>query len=79
MSGWTTEDITTLRTTLKLPMPGYRTFSDGSMGIQGADGLYWSSSPVSTYGYSLDFLSTAITPAPDNPRARGFSVRCLKN
>lgn len=79
MSGWTTGDVTTLRTTLKLPMPGYRNYSDGSMYNQGTFGFYWSSSPNSTLGYILGFDSTAIDPAYNGNRANGFSVRCLKN
>lgn len=78
-SGWVAWDVTTLQTTLKLPMPGYRGFSDGSMDIQGTYGLYWSSSPSPTYGYGLLFVSTAIDPADDIDRAYGLSMRCLKN
>jgi len=76
-SGWVAWDITTLQNTLKLPTPGHRSYSNGSI-ISLGKGYYWSSSPNTTYSYYL-FFSTAIYPSDFDVRAFGKSVRCLKN
>jgi len=66
-------------TSLKLPAAGARYRADGSLGNQGSDGLYWSSSPYSTYAYDLGFDASSVNPAYYTYRAYGFSVRCVKD
>jgi uncharacterized protein (TIGR02145 family) len=63
---------------LKLPMAGYRDYSDGSLGKVGTDGVYWSSTVSSANARSLNFFSSVAFMNTD-ARAFGFSVRCLKD
>ena len=62
---------------LKLPIPGYRSLSNGSLGSVGTAGNYWSSTISSTFSRNLWIHSTA-TFNPDD-RAYGESVRCIKD
>ena len=62
---------------LKLPVPGYRYSSDGSLSDVGSFGNYWSSTVVGTFSRLLYFHSGdafMFTYA----RADGISVRCIK-
>lgn len=67
---------------LKLTMAGGRQSSDGTLGDVGTTGYYWSSSMSSTittaYSHYLNFHSTTASMTTWN-RARGLSVRCLKD
>ena len=54
---------------LKLPMAGYRDYSDGSLGNVGTDGVYWSSTVSSANARSLNFFSSV---AFMNTDARAF-------
>lgn len=64
---------------LKLPSAGYRNHLDGVIDLQGDRGVVWSSSPDGT------LLTQGLFFILDNAfesyqrRARGFSVRCLKD
>jgi uncharacterized protein (TIGR02145 family) len=63
---------------LKLPMSGFRDLSNGSLGLVGTAGVYWSSTVSGTDSRILDFSSsTAVMDAAS--RAYGLSVRCLKD
>ena len=63
---------------LKLPMSGYRSYSNGSLGYVGTYGYYWSSTVSGTSSRYLNFSSSnAIMDT--FYRAFGFSVRCLKD
>ncbi|MDR0834857.1 MAG: fibrobacter succinogenes major paralogous domain-containing protein [Candidatus Symbiothrix sp.] len=64
-------------TTLFLPAAGYRYNSNGSLYYVGAGGYYWSSTPVGTRAYYLNFSSTNVNPVNTTIRANGFSVRCV--
>jgi hypothetical protein len=64
---------------LKLPIAGYRSFSNGSLGGAGG-GLYWSSTinvTVTSYSNRWDFNSGAT--GSGSYRAFGASVRCIKD
>ena len=63
---------------LKLPLAGFRYFFNGSFYEVGTFGLYWSSAVSGTYSPILNFTTSAADVSDDN-RARGFSVRCLKD
>jgi uncharacterized protein (TIGR02145 family) len=63
---------------LKLPMAGYRGYSNGSLGSVGADGYYWSSTVSSAGSRGLYFSSSLAVMYTFN-RAVGFAVRCLKD
>lgn len=65
---------------LKLPMAGGRNNINGSLGNFGTLGGYWSST-VSSFGTNSRFLAFAASGSNMNTinRARGYSVRCLKD
>jgi uncharacterized protein (TIGR02145 family) len=63
---------------LKLPMAGFRSSSNGSLGNVGTFGSYWSSTVSSTNSRYLGFFSSNAGMYTDG-RAFGFSVRCLKD
>jgi uncharacterized protein (TIGR02145 family) len=60
---------------LKLPMAGSRNPS-GSIFQVGTQGTYWSST---VSGNNSIFLISSFAFTPDNFRAPGYSVRCIKN
>jgi hypothetical protein len=63
---------------LRLPLAGYRDDGTGSPSGVGGGGYYWSSTVVSTNSRLLLFLSSNATMFTFS-RARGHSVRCLKD
>ena len=63
---------------LKLPMPGIRDYSSGSLYGVGSDGNYWSSTFSGADSRGL-FFSSSSAGVFDYRRASGFSVRCLKD
>jgi len=63
---------------LKLPMAGYRSHSNGSLSNVGAYGSYWSSTVSGANSRLLVFISSSAY-LYDDLRARGFSVRCVKD
>jgi hypothetical protein len=65
---------------LKLPVAGYRLGGDGSLGIVGESGLYWSGTFSSTVS-RLFFLFSSNNNAGvgTGNRANGSSVRCIKD
>lgn len=62
---------------LKLPVAGYRSYSNGSLGNVGGSGYYWSSTfdGAKASGLSFDSGGASIL---SYQRALGFSVRCIK-
>jgi len=63
---------------LKLPMAGFRSRSDGSLGSAGINGYYWSSTVTGTDSYLLSFSSSSASTISIY-RTVGYSVRCIKN
>ena len=63
---------------LKLPMGGFRSFSNGSLSLVGSFGSYWSSSNSGINSRYLYFNSSGALMDAGN-RADGVSVRCMKN
>ena len=63
---------------LKLPMAGYRSYSNGSLSNVGTFGGYWSSTVSGTDSSNLGFFSSNASMY-DYVRAGGLSVRCLKD
>jgi uncharacterized protein (TIGR02145 family) len=63
---------------LKLTMPGRRSNSTGSLSVVGSKGLYWSSSNSGS-GQSEEVLIDTGIDIGNNDRAKGYSVRCIKN
>jgi hypothetical protein len=76
---WSSDDAAgALASVLKLPMAGYRNHSDGSLVSVGTNGRYWSSSVFGTNAHFLSFLTSSASMY-SYFRARGLSVRCLKD
>ena len=63
---------------LKLPVAGYRYYSNGSLYYVGSIGFYWSSLVGSTYSRGLVFGSDNAYMHSYH-RAYGLSVRCIKD
>ena len=63
---------------LKLPVAGYRDYSNGSLNVVGSYGDYWNSTVDGAYARYLYFLSGDAS-MNYTFRALGFSVRCLKD
>jgi hypothetical protein len=63
---------------LKLPMAGARDSDNGSLYDVGSRGRYWGSTVSGTSSRSLHFNSSTADVNASN-RARGYSVRCLKD
>ena len=63
---------------LKLPVAGYRNYSDGSLGGVGITSNYWTSTADGANSRSLD-LSGVDAYTYSNTRAYGFTVRCIAN
>ena len=63
---------------INLPMAGNRYYVDGSLRHVGSSGRYWSSSVDGTSAWGLYFSSSSADMFSDL-RARGVSVRCLKD
>ncbi len=63
---------------LKLPVAGVRYFSDASLNGVDSDGLYWSSTFISTESRGL-FFDNSNALENGGSRANACSVRCIKN
>jgi len=62
---------------LKLPVAGYRRYSTGVLTLVGSYGFYWSSTVSGTFASYLNFGSSSAS-MHSNPRAYGYTVRCIK-
>lgn len=67
------------RTTMKMPISGYRTLIDATYGSAGSNGYYHSASPYLGNVYMMEISTTQVRAAAGHNRAHGFSLRCLKN
>ncbi len=63
---------------LKLPVAGYRYYSNGSLGYVGSAGVYWSATVDGATARRLYFGSSFAGMIGDR-RAYGYSIRCLKD
>lgn len=64
---------------MKFPYAGFRSWTAGGYYHQGAYSYYWSSSPTPTRAYYVYFTPGAGGVTVTNPRAVGFSLRCIRN
>ena len=76
--GWD-NNTKTYESTLKLPSSGYRSRTNGTLLDQGTQGLYWSNSVAGNLSRGLYFHSGSVTTYYFTNRARGFTLRCLKD
>ena len=75
---WGTQNATgAFNSPLKLPRAGYRS-RDGLITSVSSLGLYWSSTVSSDYSWNLSF-GDSHARMDTNPRAGGYSVRCIKD
>ncbi len=63
---------------LKLPLAGYRSYTNGGVDTEGVFGYYWSSSFITNDSRYLTFGSN-FANVVTNYRAYGRSVRCIKD
>lgn len=63
---------------LKLPVAGYRSYIDGTLGNVGSRGYYWSSTVTGINAYYLSFGSS-FANMYSNYRGFGCAVRCIKD
>jgi uncharacterized protein (TIGR02145 family) len=78
-SSWSSDDATgAFASPLKLPMAGYRSFSNSSLNVVDSFGYYWSSTVSSTSSRHLSFNSENAD-MNSSGRAYGKSVRCIKD
>jgi len=63
---------------LKLPLAGLRTRADGDITYPGVEGYYWSSTVSETNSFTL-ILKSSEANMSVTIRARGSSVRCIKD
>ena len=78
IDSWISEDDAgAFASVLKLPVAGRRDGGDGSLYSGGSYGYYWSSTVSSTPSRYLAFTSSNASMSTHD-RARGLSVRCLK-
>jgi hypothetical protein len=78
---WTAElssmSVNAFDSPLKLPLAGWRIYSDGSLQEVGSTGHYWSSTITGSNSRSLLFINSASMI--NASRGNGYSVRCIKN
>jgi hypothetical protein len=61
------------------PSAGNRNRINGLLNNQGTNGNYWSSTVSDTNARGLGFVSTGGTSIIHDNRARGYTVRCLRD
>ena len=77
-TSWSSDDAAgAFASPLKLPLDGYRDYSNGSLSNVGSYGIYWSSTVDGTGSRSMDVRSSSAFMY-SYYRALGASVRCLK-
>ena len=64
---------------LKMPMAGFRFYSNWVFANQGTYAHYWASEPYTTYWYYMYIYSNTIDLTNANFRSSWFPVRCFKN
>ena len=75
---WTTDNAAgAYDSPLKLTVSGFR-YSDGTLGLTGSKGYYWTSTVNGILAVNLNFNSSEVFMGM-NGRAYGISVRCIKD
>jgi hypothetical protein len=64
---------------LKLHAAGMLDYNDGLLVDRGTTGYYWSNAPYSVSDGRCLVFNNSDSYMSDNPKAGGFSIRCLKN
>ena len=83
MATWVTDDADgAFQSDLKLTLGGYRTYTTAYVSSSGTYGMYWSSTVDGTEVLNLFFCCSgggAVNTLSSIERARGMSVRCIKD
>lgn len=61
------------------PAAGLRSRDNGSLGVVGSGGHYWSVATNGYYGCYMSVGSSGLNPFANDSRAYGFSVRCMQD
>ena len=78
-ASWTANtSVGAINSPLKLPLAGYRYYSNGTLYNVGSNGFYWSSTVSSTSARHL-YLNSSSALMYSSDRALGNSVRCIKD
>lgn len=78
LASWSNQDVVgAFASHLRLPVTGIRYGHDGSFFYVGSSGWYWSSTVDGTISRYLSIGGAASVTS--DSRARGFSVRCIKD
>ena len=75
---WSSKNAAGAFSALKLPLGGFRSFTNGAINDADVRGCYWSSSVVGTFSQFISF-GTNFAHMISTPRAYGLSVRCIKD
>ncbi len=73
------DDVGAFNSVLKLPMPGYRQYSDGVLNTVGTTGYYYSSNVENQWASYLAFNYSVAGIYSASARASGMCVRCIKD
>ncbi len=77
---WSSQDRTgALSSGLKLTAAGFRKYNDGIVYYEGINGDYWTGSVHRDDAHGMAFNSNMVNTNSYYYRARGFSVRCIKD
>ena len=81
INSWTSQNAAgAFASPLKLTTAGYRKRDNATLSNIGDTAIYWSSTVSGALSFSLNFTSTSSTATMiTDIRARGCSVRCIKN
>jgi uncharacterized protein (TIGR02145 family) len=80
MATWDSNDsVGAYGSALKLTLSGVRHGSNGGLYNEGENGYYWSATADDINASVLFFTNADSTTATNNKKARGHSVRCIKN
>lgn len=75
----TSNSATNNKLSLSFPASAYRSSNSGNLYDVGANGSYWSASPISAgSGYSLGFSGSSVDSSDYGSQALGFAVRCVQ-
>lgn len=64
---------------LKIPLAGYRNWSNWAYTDEFWNASYWSSSPISFVSYGFHFSNSVIDKSVNTNRSYWISIRCIKN
>ena len=65
-----------------MPASGFRNYTTGDLTNVGGSGVYWSSAASAADNANAGYLhadASSVRPLHGNPRAFGFSVRCVQH